>query len=169
LYRFHAADALQMEDTAVLVGQLDNEDRTEFCFAATTCAATSEGATRLDEYKGLVRPHRIVIEGELGRAVWDGAARLEIKGQPVQTHDIEDGPWPFYFHLQRVWAGEEPPVTPIEQATNTMQVIFGAYQAADDRIVQCPWDQHAEVAGALAACIDHHCLPTQLPTPPEWA
>ncbi|MFW6146531.1 MAG: Gfo/Idh/MocA family protein [Planctomycetota bacterium] len=169
LYRFHAPDALEMEDTAVVRGTLANADRTRFCFAATTCAAGRQGASRVDEYKGRVRPHRIVVEGDRGRAIWDGAARLEPDGREPIVFDEPEGPWPFYFHLRRVLAGRDAPVTPMDQAVNTMRLIFAAYAAAGDRVVQCPWDHHDEVAEVLAACIEQDRLPAALDKAPAWA
>ncbi len=169
LYRFHPADALEMEDTVVARGVLDNEDRTEFFFAGTTCAAGSEGGSRLAEYQGRARQHEVVIEGERGTAVWNGGAELQIDGQPPQAFTAPDGPWPFYFHLQAVLAHQEPPVTPVTHTINTMRFIFGAYAAAKDRIRQVDWERCTEVAPVLDACTDARCLPGELAQAPDWA
>jgi len=112
LYRFHAAADLEVEDTVVAKGALDNDDHTEFLFAATTCASESAGADRAGEYRGLPERHHIILEGELGTARWDGMARIDKPGQPPQIFDeSEPQYWPFYFHLQRVLRGEEAPIT----------------------------------------------------------
>lgn len=168
LYRFHPADAMDAEDTAVAVGTLDNDDRTEFCFAATTCAAEAAGENRLAEYFGTAETHRIVIEGDRGSAEWDGVAELRVDGRPPQTFDAPDGAWPFYFHVQRVLAGQEEPLTPITEAVNTMEFIFRAYDATAGQIAPVPWPRHDEVGPALRRCFDQCRLPADLAEGPQW-
>jgi len=169
LYRFHEPEDLEMEDTAVVTGTLNNDDNTEFVFAATTCAAEAASTDRAREYRGLPEQHVITLEGELGTARWDGDARIDKPGQPTQTCNDGEGPWPFYFHLQRVLQNEEPPVTPVEQSSQTMRFIFATYNAAEEQIVQAPWTNAPQVANVLRHCEQHACLPHQLDNPPAWA
>jgi predicted dehydrogenase len=170
LYRFHSPSVLEMEDTAVVTGLLDNDDRTEFFFAGTTCAAEAELADRTKGYgRTSARQHVVTVEGDNGLATWDGTARLEIKGRPVETFDQPDGPWPFYFHLQNVLAGTEEPITPAEQAVKTMRFVFAAYDACPNGIATRDWSAHAGVAETLRQCHQDFCLPAELDNPPAWA
>jgi len=169
LYRFHEPEDMDMEDTVVATGRLDNDDATEFVFAATTCAAESAATDRALEYRGLPEQHRVTIEGEHGTARWDGTARIDRSGRPTETCDDGDGPWPFYFHLHRVLRGEEPAVTPVEQSSRTMRFIFAAYAATGEQIIQAPWSDAPQVAAMLRHCEQHACLPHQLSDPPAWA
>lgn len=170
LYRFHPAEALEMEDTAVLCGQLDTPDKTEFTFAATTCATQSAGSSSVQEYHGLDQ-HLVVIEGDRGLARWDGSGRasIEIPNQPRQIFAQDEGPWPFYFHVQRVLAGEEEPRTPVAQSCNTMKAIFAAYEAAGDNVKQAPWECLSQIPGVLGRCVHERVLPARLAQPPSWA
>jgi predicted dehydrogenase len=168
LYRFHQTPELEMEDTAVLAGKLDNPDATEFVFAGTTCAAESGGPNRLAEYTGSTESHAIEMECEHGRAVWDGKARVEIPGREPEVFDEPEGPWPFLFHVREVLAGREQPVTPIDQACNTMRVIDAAYAAAGE-IQPRDWGHHEQVADVLRRCAGRFALPAELPDPPTWA
>ncbi|HOF17882.1 MAG TPA: Gfo/Idh/MocA family oxidoreductase [Phycisphaerae bacterium] len=169
LYRFHDERLLEMEDTAVATGVLDNDDETEFLFAGTIAAAGAAGTSRGAEYAGLPERHHIVIEGERGWASWGGRAELHVQGREPEIREVSEPHWPFYFHVQRVLAGEEQPVTPIEQSVNTMRFIFATYQAVHDRIRQCPWDRNVEVADVLHRCNDAFCLPAELDRAPDWA
>lgn len=167
LYRFHES-VLEMEDTVVARGVLDNSDRTEFLFAGTTCAADAEGKSRLNEYMGGTERHVVTLEGERGTATWDGKARIEIPGCPARVYDKPEGPWPFYFHVREVLAGRERPVTPVAQSVHAMDFIFEAYRvggAIQDR----PWDSHETVSDVLGQCARDFCLPAELDRPPEWA
>lgn len=168
LYRFHPGNVLEMEDTAVLLGTLDNPDATECCFATTTCAADAAGPNRLSEYFGIAESHRISVEGDAGRATWDGTLTLELDGQPAQRYAPDEGPWPFYFHLRDVLAGRVEPLTPIHQARRTMETIFTAYDAAGD-VRPVDWARHEEVSAVLRRCADERRLPAELPGPPDWA
>mgnify|MGYP006275410151 FL=1 len=169
LYRFHPGEALEMEDTAVAVGTLDNADRTEFALAVTTCASGSEGPDRLSEYKGLGgERHEVVLECDGGRAIWNGQARIEPNDGPAEVFDEPEGPWPFYFHLQNVLAGAEVPVTPIEQSSRVMEMVFAIYEAAGEQIAQRNWAQHADVAEVLTRCLTGARLPAELDSPPAW-
>jgi len=138
-------------------------------FAATTCASEAAATDRAREYRGLPEQHRVTIEGEHGTATWDGAARIDRPGQPPQRYDDGDGPWPFYFHLQRVLRNEEPAVTPVEQSSRTMRFIFAAYAAANENIRQAAWSHAPQVADVLRSCEQNVCLPHQLEAPPAWA
>jgi len=169
LYRFHEPGDLEMEDTAVVTGVLDNDDATEFVFAATTCAAEAASADRAREYRGLPEQHSITLECEYGTARWDGTARIDRPGRPPEVCDVPDGPWPFYFHLQRVLRNEEPAVTPVEQSSRTMKFIFATYAAAGDHIIQADWTHAPQVATVLRNCEQQVCLPHQLNAPPGWA
>lgn len=169
LYRFHPADVLEMEDTAVATGTLDNEDRTEFFYAGTTCATDAAGPDQSAEYFGIADNHKIVIEGEKGAASWDGRARLKIDGQPEQVFDQPEGPWPFYFHVQRVLAGQEEPVTPVERAVSVMKFIFAAYDSVGQQIAGRDWALHESVSPVLRACHAQCKLPSELADPPKWA
>lgn len=168
LYRFHAPGALEMEDTVVATGRLAGEAGTEFFFAATTCAADSAGSSRAAEYAGISDRHSIVIEGDKGRAIWAGHARVERPGKEPLVFEQPDGPWPFYFHVRDVLAGAAEPITPAEQSVKTMEFIFGAYEAAGP-IRQAPWDAISTVGPELHACATARRLPAELPAPPSWA
>ncbi|MCL2701394.1 MAG: Gfo/Idh/MocA family oxidoreductase [Phycisphaerae bacterium] len=169
LYRFHEPEDLEVEDTVVATGVLDNDDATEFVFAATTCAAEAAATDRAREYRGLPEQHCVTLECEHGTARWDGTARIDRPGQPTETCDDGDGPWPFYFHLQRVLRDEEPAVTPVEQSSRTMRFIFAAYAAASETVIQAPWADAPQVAATLRRCEQNACLPHQLDNPPAWA
>ncbi len=170
LYRFHSASYLEMEDTAVAVGTLANDDRTEFVFAGTVCASGSGGQDRLSEYAGIPETHQILIEGERGRAMWDGSARLEIDGEAPEVFDRPDGSWPFYFHVRDVLAGRAGRITPIEQAAHTMDFIFRTYESANGQaIFDRPWEHHPTVADTLRQCVEQLKLPAELDRPPTWA
>jgi len=168
LYRFHDGDALEMEDTVVAAGTLANADETEFLFAGTTCAANAGGQTRGEEYAGLPDRHRIVIEGERGTAEWAGKATIRTDGEQVRTFEHEAPHWAFYTHARRVLRGEEPPVTPIAQAANTVRFVHAAYHAGGE-IRPRDWARAGEVAAVLQRCFDALCLPEELDDRPAWA
>jgi predicted dehydrogenase len=168
LYRFNAPDVVEVEDTAVVRGRLATDDEPEFVFAATTCCAEAAGPDRLSEYFGAAESHEVVIEGDRGRARWDGGARIDYADGASEQFEDHKGPWPFYFHLRDVLLGGAQPLTPIAESGKTMEFIFDAYDAAG-AIRQGPWDGVDQLGTVLRRCVDRFALPAELATPPDWA
>lgn len=167
LYRFNQPDTLEVEDTVVARGRLGGPDEPEFVYAATTCATDAAGPNRLSEYFGQSESHRVTLEGDLGRAEWDGSAQITLNDGRIERCDDVQGPWPFYFHLRDVLLNGAEPLTPIDQAARTMEFIFAAYEAAGP-IKQCSWDDVEQVSEVLNRSVDQFKLPGELSDPPQW-